>query len=162
MSRKAFTVEEANGLIPRLEEVVGELHGLRQELDKHHEQLQLLDALWGAQLREERNPDRKEFVQHKAAVRETIRRIEETIREEVMALGVRFPVGGLEHGLLDFPTTYEGRWVYLCWKLGEPSIREWHEVDGGFRGRRPLTEEQERVMGRVDDPDDVDDSALDF
>lgn len=162
MTRKAFTVDEANGLIPRLERVIGELSALRRDLEKHHEQLQVLDVLWGDELLEERNPDHSGFVQHREAVAGTIRRIEETIEQEVVSMGIRFPAGGLEHGLLDFPTTYEGRWVYLCWKLGEPRIQEWHEVDGGFQGRRPLTVEQERVMGRLDDPDEIDDSVLDF
>ena len=162
MTRRAFTVEEANQLIPRLERVVRELHRLRSGLEKHSEQLQLLDVLWGEELHEASNPDHVEFLGHRTAVRETIGRIEDQIREEVRSLGVRFPVGGLEDGLLDFPTTYDGRWVYLCWKLGEPRIVEWHEVDGGYGGRRPLTEEQARVMGQVDDPADLDDSVLDF
>lgn len=42
----------------------------------------------------------------------------------------------LEIGLLDFPTLYQGREVYLCWRLGEESIQYWHEVEDGFRGRR--------------------------
>ena len=33
----------------------------------------------------------------------------------------------------------DGRVVYLCWKLGEPEILFWHEIDGGFRNRQPLT-----------------------
>jgi hypothetical protein len=44
----------------------------------------------------------------------------------------------LEKGLIDFPTTYCGREVYLCWKLGEDAIRFWHEVEDGFRGRKPV------------------------
>lgn len=41
-------------------------------------------------------------------------------------------------GLVDFPAILDGRVVYLCWKLGEPEIAHWHEVDGGFSGRRPV------------------------
>jgi hypothetical protein len=44
----------------------------------------------------------------------------------------------IEQGLIDFRTEREGREVYLCWKLGEPDIRWWHELDAGFAGRRPL------------------------
>jgi hypothetical protein len=28
--------------------------------------------------------------------------------------------------------------VYLCWRFGEDRIGHWHELDGGFAGRRPL------------------------
>jgi hypothetical protein len=42
-------------------------------------------------------------------------------------------------GLIDFPSLRDGRTILLCWQLGEPDeIRWWHEVDGGFAGRRPL------------------------
>ena len=42
-------------------------------------------------------------------------------------------------GLVDFPSTRDGRVVLLCWQLGEPEeIEWWHEVEAGFAGRRPL------------------------
>jgi hypothetical protein len=44
----------------------------------------------------------------------------------------------LESGLIDFPTIWEGREVFLCWKLGEPEVEFWHEIDAGFAGRQPL------------------------
>ena len=43
-----------------------------------------------------------------------------------------------ERGLVDFPTLWEGREVYLCWISGEPYIQFWHEIDTGFAGRQPL------------------------
>jgi hypothetical protein len=51
-------------------------------------------------------------------------------------LGVE-PKGG--DGLVDFPALWDGRLVYLCWKLGEPEVLYWHEIDAGFAGRQPLT-----------------------
>ena len=47
-------------------------------------------------------------------------------------------VKDLDTGLLDFPTLYDGREVYLCWRLGEPRIEYWHTVEEGFRGRKPI------------------------
>jgi hypothetical protein len=44
----------------------------------------------------------------------------------------------LSSGLIDFPAEHEGRQVFLCWKPGEPAVGYWHEVEGGFDGRRPL------------------------
>jgi hypothetical protein len=41
-------------------------------------------------------------------------------------------------GLVDFPAWMDGREVYLCWKLGEPEVAHWHELDAGFAGRRRL------------------------
>jgi len=47
----------------------------------------------------------------------------------------------LDMGLLDFPTLFRGREVYLCWKLGEPSISYWHGVDEGFAGRKEIDQD---------------------
>ena len=44
----------------------------------------------------------------------------------------------VQTGLIDFYHEREGRIVYLCWKLGEPSVGYWHDLDAGFAGRRPL------------------------
>ena len=32
----------------------------------------------------------------------------------------------------------DGRPVYLCWKLGEPEVMYWHDLEAGFQGRQPL------------------------
>lgn len=42
---------------------------------------------------------------------------------------------------MDFPSRYQERTILLCWKLGEESIRFWHEVDAGYAGRQPVTSE---------------------
>lgn len=161
MLRKAFTVAQANALIPALEEVLQRIDEQRTSARKHHERLQLLEVLWGDRLLEPRNPDRAEAVSHRSALRSSVLDIERAIQQEILGRGVRFPQGGLEHGLLDFPTTWDGRWVYLCWRLGEPRVMAWHEIGAGYPGRQPLTGEQERQMG-TGDPLDLDDSALDF
>jgi hypothetical protein len=44
----------------------------------------------------------------------------------------------LNTGLLDFPALRKGQEVYLCWKLGEPRIDFWHEIEAGFAGRQPI------------------------
>ncbi len=43
-----------------------------------------------------------------------------------------------EKGLIDFLHQRYGRTVYLCYYLGEPGIRYWHELDAGFAGRQAL------------------------
>jgi hypothetical protein len=55
---------------------------------------------------------------------------------ELGSLGIE--VKDYAQGLVDFPAERDGRPVYLCWRLGEPSVQFWHEVDAGFAGRQPL------------------------
>ena len=56
---------------------------------------------------------------------------------ELTALGVELK--DYLTGLIDFPARFDGRDVYLCWRLGEPEVAHWHEVDAGFAGRQKLT-----------------------
>ena len=63
----------------------------------------------------------------------------ETLRddlEELAADGVM--VKDLDHGLVDFYAHHQGRDVLLCWRLGEREVSHWHEIEAGYRGRRPV------------------------
>ena len=58
----------------------------------------------------------------------------DALLHQIQDMGVE--VKDLTIGLIDFVAIYEGREVYLCWKFGEESIKYWHELDGGFQGRK--------------------------
>ncbi len=49
-------------------------------------------------------------------------------------------VGDLRRGLLDFPAQRGGRRVLLCWRVGEPTLEFWHEVEEGYAARRRVDE----------------------
>ena len=49
---------------------------------------------------------------------------------------------GYDLGLVDFPSLLNERTIYLCWQRGEPDVGFWHELDGGFAGRRPIDRAQ--------------------
>ena len=161
MMRKAFTIEEANAKLPQLEDALQRIEVKKGAVRYHHQQLQILDALWGPTVARSTNPDRAAFYQHRRRIDDLITDIKRIVAEEIIAAGIRFPAGGLEHGLLDFPTTYQGRWVLLCWQRGEPHVAYWHELNAGYAGRQEITAEHIIAMGKEDDPATVDDSALD-
>jgi hypothetical protein len=162
MSNKAFTVAEANALLPILEVALERITDAAEQARERHDKLQVLDALWSEAVLEPGNPDHGEWLAHRAALAEAVDTMESAIRQEITGRGIRFPWGGLQHGLLDFPTTWEGRWVYLCWQRGEPRLLAWHEIADGYAGRQAITPEHERRMGQEDDPDSLDDPhALD-
>ena len=48
-------------------------------------------------------------------------------------------VKDVENGLIDFYSFYEGREIFLCWRLGEDSIKYWHEADSGYKDRKPIS-----------------------
>jgi len=162
MRRKSFTVDEANRLIPVLESAFRSIEQTKERVRRHAKKLEVLNLLWGDRVGNDTNPDHRDFIRHKRAIGKAVSEIEQIIQEEILRRGLRFPMGGIESGLVDFPTTYQGRWVYLCWSSGEAELNFWHETDAGYPGRQPLTDEQREIMGRVYDPQDVDDSSLDF
>jgi len=145
--QRAFTVGEANALVPDLEGVFDDLDEHQRSLAAHLDRIQILDVLWGRDLSKPGNPDRQEFLDERAAVRDTLHRIDALVSARLTPLGVRVPPGGLEHGLVDFPSTLDGRWIFLCWRRGEVRVRSWHELDGGFAGRHPLTPRDSVRMG---------------
>jgi len=156
MRRRIFTVGEANALLPHLREVLNRIQDLRTLVGERTDQLKILDVIWGRRVTDQTNPDHGEFRKHRKVIGGAVEEIERLIREEIIALGVRFPQGGLEYGLLDFPTSLDGRVVYLCWRPEEREIEAWHEVDDGFAGRRALTTDEAGRMGRGGLPDDPD------
>jgi hypothetical protein len=162
MTRHAFTVEEANALLPHVRATLRRIHAGRDAAQRRVDQLGALDALWGEAVQAPTNPDNEEYLRYRRSLGRIHRAIERLVRERLSDRGIRFPLGGLERGLVDFPTTLDGRWIYLCWQAGEDEIRFWHEIHGGFAGRRPLTPAIVLRLARSDDPVRDDDSVLDF
>lgn len=152
MTRRAFTVEEANAALPAVRRTFRAIEERKTVVRERRDALGVLDALWGDRVRDSGNPDHAEYAGHRRALAEHLAEIERLIHEEIVGRGIRLPAGGLRHGLVDFPTTLDGRWVYLCWRSGEAAVAHWHEVDGGYRGRRPITPDERRRLGRNADP----------
>jgi hypothetical protein len=148
MKRRVFTVGEANSLLPHLRETLSRIQALRRVVADRTDQLKILDVIWGRTVSEADNPDHDDFKRHRRVIGGAVEEMEKLIREEILALGVRFPQGGIEHGLLDFPSVLDGRWVYLCWMDTEKELMAWHEKEGGFASRKTLTPEVIRRMGK--------------
>ena len=150
MKRRVFTVGEANALLPHLREILNQIQALRDVVADRTNHLKILDVIWGRSVADPENPDHADFKRHRRVIGGAVEEIERLIREEILALGVRVPQGGIEHGILDFPTILDGRWVYLCWQKSEREILGWHELNAGFARRKPLTPQLVRRMGRKD------------
>jgi hypothetical protein len=58
---------------------------------------------------------------------------------EILSTGAQ--VKDPRRGLVDFPARRAGRKVLLCWEVGEPAIRFWHEAGAGFASRQPVDED---------------------
>mgnify|MGYP000926153083 FL=1 len=146
---KMFTIEQANATLPLVRAIVTDLVRLSREVTDRRQRVSLL--LSGRQ-RNENDPYWQELAAIEVSLEDDASRLREYV-DELRQLGIE-PKSTVD-GVVDFPAKLDGRDVYLCWKLGEPEVLHWHEVNGGFQGRHPLTAE----AGTASDPFSSGDSA---
>lgn len=131
-SKKYFSVEQANKTLPLVKKIVGDI--VRQfqvvtELDSR-----LAGVLKRDGKRRADDPYTEELSHTKAELEAEAERLQ-AYQQELEDLGVELK--GAD-GLCDFPGLKDGREVCLCWRLGEPAVDHWHEVQAGFAGRQPI------------------------
>lgn len=127
--KKYFTVEEANATLPLLRSILRDVTALAHDLRERH---QRLERLQGGTL----DKAHAEELQTLLADFERDQERMQEYEDELQKLGVELK--DYFTGLIDFRTKIDGREVYLCWRLGEPEIQHWHELDAGFAGRQKL------------------------
>lgn len=127
---RIFTLSEANRLLPQLEEHLisvrqakGILIRIKDEIKRASENAQFGGGSLAG----------PHYITALEQIGDHLRAIQE--------MGVL--VKDLDIGLCDFPYQMGERIVYLCWKLGEPEIRWWHEIQSGFTGRQALEPDKE-------------------
>ena len=132
--RKLFTIEQANAALPLVRAIASDMSELARDVIDRKERL---SHLLGGRDPESHSHDpyRSELAHIEGELEKDSRRLKEYVNE-LVALGVE-PKDCLQ-GLVDFPCEMEGRVVYLCWRLGEPEVLYWHDLDAGFAGRQPL------------------------
>jgi hypothetical protein len=128
--KKYYTVEEANATLPLLRSILRDVTALAGELRGRHEHL--------ARLQDAGKLDAAHDEEVQAHIAE-FERGQERMREyEAELTRLQIELKDYFTGLIDFRAVMDGREVYLCWRLGEPEVAHWHELDAGFAGRRPL------------------------
>lgn len=132
-SKRLFTVEEANAALPLVRAIAQDMSDLARELIDRRDRLALLTSGRGGSGKSDLYS--QELVQIQDELEKDTERLHE-FGNELSELGVE-PKNAVE-GLIDFPSMMDGRSIYLCWKLGEPEVLHWHEVEAGFAGRQSL------------------------
>jgi hypothetical protein len=137
VSKRFFTLEEANRLLPVIREDLLQLQRMKQEFDAKYRELQMLKAGWGkgGQAGEDPFFEREaelEFLNIQA--RGVINRIS----------GTGAQLKDIDMGLVDFPAFINGREVLLCWRVGEESVEHWHHPWEGYLYRKKIAQEEER------------------
>ena len=124
MAETFYSVDEANGLIPKLKPLLERIRKTQEELakDKTVAAVREKAAQNGGGL-----PGRRLSTLTKT-LEADMRQLEE------WGIVLRDPT----IGLIDFLHKREGETVFLCWKLGEPRVEWWHPLETGIAGRQRL------------------------
>ncbi len=128
--KRLFTVDEANARLPLLRSILRDITDLSVQMKV------LYDRLIPLQTAGSRDPKIEREVADLSAELDAMQRSMRGYEAEVAQLGAELKDAFV--GLIDFPGWHEGREVCLCWKLDEPAVAHWHEVDAGYGGRRPI------------------------
>jgi hypothetical protein len=129
--RKYYTVEEANKALPLVRMIVGDIVRQDRIVDDLQQRLSTLT-------KERRRPSNDVYAEEIAQFQAELDAEDGKLRsyvEELRKLGVELKGSD---GLCDFYCVMDGREVFLCWRLGEPEVSYWHDLDAGFEGRKPL------------------------
>lgn len=130
MSQQSYTVEQANRTLPLVRRIVEDVVATHQRWRERILELDLLASAVRADAPDARATELEREAQQLA-------RDIDAFEAELQQLGIVLKDRRL--GLVDFPAEVEGRQVWLCWRLGEPSVQFYHELDAGFGGRKPVT-----------------------
>lgn len=126
---KLYTVEEANRTLPLVRRIVDDIVRSYAKWQEAVRDFEVMSAGVRADAPNEQATLLQNEAQRLAAdIAACVRELEQ--------LGVEFK--GYDLGLVDFPSLMGDRTVYLCWRSGEPDVRYWHELDGGYAGRQPI------------------------
>ena len=132
MAEPFFTLDEANALLPWLEDKLAGMIPGRDQLAAQQDHLLEL-------LRRRRSNGHSSSEEEILECRREVDRLTQQLQENLKEVTDRgILVRDLGRGLVDFPSRREGREVYLCWLRGEERIDYWHETNVGFAGRQPL------------------------
>ena len=131
VSTKYFTLDDANRTLPFVSRIVQDIVDEYRHWRENIYRYELITAGRRAD-----DPETAEQVRLRQAVDDAAHRINAFI-EELSLVGCVFK--GFEEGLVDFRSRMQDRDIFLCWKLGEPEIQHWHEMDAGYAGRRALS-----------------------
>ncbi len=131
-TQKFFSLERAKNSLILVRPIVRDL------LDRHKELVILQNDITRMEGKAEESESFDNVIDaNYEAMNMVLDRIAHNI-EELHTIGCIFK--DFQGGIVDFPTHFETRDVYLCWQFGEPTIGHWHEMEGGYKGRNLINE----------------------
>jgi hypothetical protein len=136
MESRIIALEDANRMLPLLRRIVSDIMTNWEKIIQKRTQLECLEKGLDASGRGQAPKDvGKRIETLKFELNYLIDKINNYIRE-VEDLGCF--VEEFKRGVVNFPSLYNGRKVFLCWKPDDPQVAHWHELDETFNDRTPI------------------------
>lgn len=123
--KKHFTLEQATAVLPEVRELVERMQVYRDRLVVDWAAAEPVVRMAG---QNGGGTQASDYLNDILELNRRLKRLDE--------MGVQLK--DLDQGLVDFPTWRDGEEVLLCWRQGEDEITFWHDLESGFRGRKPL------------------------
>jgi len=127
LSKKYFTIEKTERLLPEIERILRKTIRLNKALD-------LLGSIEIEVYDDDYNNLRRITKMNKQFHKLSYEFYVKIEKLEDMGCIIK----DLEIGIIDFYSRFEGHDIFLCWNLGEKQIKFWHEVESGYEGRKPI------------------------
>ena len=124
MKREYFTISKAEAHLPALSTLLKRAQELKGMLDRQITQRVTTSG------REELYTDLHDLDQNEA--KEEFYNVVERIEKYGCVLR------DVDEGIINFYTRFEGRDVFLCWKIGTKRINFWHEIDEDYSDRKKI------------------------
>ena len=166
MKSKLLTIEEANRMLPLLRKIVQDIQTSWELILVKRTELEYLEKVSknhppgeGGEQKSAashampplRNEQQARIQDLKAELNSSIEKINCYIRE---VEDLNCFVEEFKRGIINFPSLYHGRKVFLCWGLGENRVDHWHELDESYNDRirilendQFLSEKQKSIRG---------------
>ncbi|MBI4785831.1 MAG: DUF2203 domain-containing protein [Chloroflexi bacterium] len=122
---KTFTLEQANALIPQVEQLLDEMTHVRDQIVASGASLESVLRRASGNGGNKTSSEYILLLQRFNACLSTLQEFGIELKD-------------LDQGLVDFPSYRGDQLIYLCWKRGEDRVRFWHDLESGFAGRQPL------------------------
>src|SRR5258708_3640990 len=124
-----FTIEEANALLPQIENILKRFDQKKHKSEKLHDEILMEELLRerGSTGMQGSDLERLEnfLMEEIARLDNTIQEIESEIKA-IRSMGCK--VRNLSKGLIDFPAEQNGSAIFYVWKRGEDSVRYYRTI----------------------------------
>lgn len=128
LTKKYFTLEEANQCLPYVKDEISFLKDLKRQFYKTYQERETAKKKQATQENDElfTLECRLEFMEIEAQMR----------IKQLASKGIQ--VKDIDVGLVDFPAMMNGEEVLLCWREGESTVHHYHGLHDGFSGRKKI------------------------